>query len=240
MHIDKSNSVWQITCLSISVSIPFKDITSASNIDILCRLQDVEDAAKVNTTSVRGNIDHGYYIKIYGGIIVSLMISAGLQAVLYSVSLSLSGRRLHASMFASIMHLPIRFFDTNASGKMNFGNEFTFSSIAEKHFYSHNCIHSYVYINNWTLECQQLEIISFLKLLWAVSVCWLYDCIWRHNVYLTNFSGMKFVVGQILNKFSRDTEFMDTQLPVRMQLVFVVSVNCRHQLNRPEPPPLLN
>ena len=56
---------------------------------------------------------------VYGGItIVSILINFLRSAIFYLICLNAS-RVLHNRMFAAIIRVPMRFFDTNPSGKTN-------------------------------------------------------------------------------------------------------------------------
>ena len=61
-----------------------------------------------------------YYIGVYGGIVVSTLVAALVQSCLFAVTLTLSSERVHDIMFAALLRLPIKFFDTNPSGKVSF------------------------------------------------------------------------------------------------------------------------
>ena len=67
-----------------------------------------------NTTEIHSS---GYYMRTYGLAVAVSILCGGAQSSLYAISVSLSARRHHNKMFAKLLRLPQRFFDTNPSGK---------------------------------------------------------------------------------------------------------------------------
>ncbi len=72
-----------------------------------------------NQLSTSGKLD-AYYIGVYGGIIASTLVAASVQTCLFAITLTLSSKRVHDLMFAALLRLQMKFFDTNPSGKVTY------------------------------------------------------------------------------------------------------------------------
>ena len=68
--------------------------------------------------SVQLTTPETFYIGVYGGIVASTLVAAFVQACLFAVTLTLSSERVHDIVFAALLRLPIKFFDTNPSGNV--------------------------------------------------------------------------------------------------------------------------
>ncbi|XP_031634328.1 multidrug resistance-associated protein 4-like [Contarinia nasturtii] len=82
----------------------------------------------VNQTSIENEISleawsTQTYVYIYGGIIISLIISAIIRSAVFSVVCTKSSQHLHDTMFHGLMTTKMRFFDVNPAGRIM--NKFT-------------------------------------------------------------------------------------------------------------------
>ena len=60
-----------------------------------------------------------HYMVIYGCLIAASLVSGFLHAMIYSVSMSLSGQRLHNNMLSALLRSPLDFFEKRETGMLD-------------------------------------------------------------------------------------------------------------------------
>ncbi|XP_072396581.1 ATP-binding cassette subfamily C member 4-like [Diabrotica undecimpunctata] len=94
--------------------------TLPTNISVMESLPTISSA--IDTTTVRieaeETFDQKTYIIIYTILMFSSMILLTLRSFLYFIVCMSSSRALHNKMFSNILQAPMRFFDTNPSGRI--------------------------------------------------------------------------------------------------------------------------
>ena len=65
-------------------------------------------------------VDRPFYLGIYGGLVVALVILGITRALLFFRVILQSSKNIHGEMFRSVLKAPMYFFDTNSIGKSIF------------------------------------------------------------------------------------------------------------------------